>query len=249
MPRPLGLPGAFSYTAAWVVLLVIMLPLGGCLYGEMASTKALEAAKYRQNKNQGKELKKQGEKENSTPGGEKGGNAGNGTGNGNFDNRPRTSGGRGQYLEAEVPTPKNGERRPTTAVKNPTEGNAEGEAGTKESVTASVLRGPVSRGGGRSLAGDYGGTYKVTAYTHTGHMTTAETWPAEGRTVAADWAVLPKGTKIVIEGLPGTYVVEDKGGDIKGRRLDLFLDTRRAAIIWGRQDRKIFVIEWGRNDE
>ena len=65
---------------------------------------------------------------------------------------------------------------------------------------------------------------KATGRTASGTMATA------GRTVAA-----PKnfafGTKISINGK--TYVVEDRGGAIKGNRIDLFVNSHSEALRWG----------------
>jgi len=48
----------------------------------------------------------------------------------------------------------------------------------------------------------------------------------------------PFGTEMVIEGYAGGKIVkvEDVGGAIKGNKLDLYFDSHRAALIWGRRD-------------
>ncbi len=54
-------------------------------------------------------------------------------------------------------------------------------------------------------------------------------------TLAADTRHYPIGTVIYISGY-GYGMVEDRGGDIKGRkRLDLFFNTHREARQWGRK--------------
>jgi 3D (Asp-Asp-Asp) domain-containing protein len=64
-------------------------------------------------------------------------------------------------------------------------------------------------------------------------------------TIAADWDVLMPGTAIMIEGLPYIYVVEDKGGAIKGNRLDIYMTDLDDALEWGVQERKVWIIgEW-----
>ena len=62
------------------------------------------------------------------------------------------------------------------------------------------------------------------------------------RVVAADTSVLPFGTRLRIKGLPGTWTVRDRGGAIKGRRLDLFIgeskdgkSAHQRALEFGRQ--------------
>lgn len=52
--------------------------------------------------------------------------------------------------------------------------------------------------------------------------------------VAADWDVLPQGTRIWIEGY-GEAVVEDTGGMIKGNRLDIYMERHQEALKWGRK--------------
>lgn len=76
-------------------------------------------------------------------------------------------------------------------------------------------------------------------------ITATGTTVAEGRTIAADWGVLPPGTVVTIEGLQGQYVVEDKGGGVNGNHIDLFITDLDRAKKWGRQERKVRIIEWG----
>jgi 3D (Asp-Asp-Asp) domain-containing protein len=66
-----------------------------------------------------------------------------------------------------------------------------------------------------------------------------------GRFVAADTTVLPFGTKLVIPGYAGDQAVEvaDRGGAIKGNKLDLFFPTHEAALQWGRQSVDVTVIQ------
>lgn len=59
--------------------------------------------------------------------------------------------------------------------------------------------------------------------------------------VAADWNVLPQGTKIMIEGY-GEVVVEDTGGGIKGYRIDIYMEKHEEALIFGRKAVKIKII-------
>lgn len=51
--------------------------------------------------------------------------------------------------------------------------------------------------------------------------------PTAGRTIAADKS-LPFGTEVIIEG--HTYTVEDRGGAIKGNRIDIFAPTHEEAL-------------------
>ncbi len=56
---------------------------------------------------------------------------------------------------------------------------------------------------------------------------------AKGRMVAADRSV-PFGTRIYIPGY-GLARVTDRGGAIKGNRLDLLMPTHEQALRWGRR--------------
>ena len=47
------------------------------------------------------------------------------------------------------------------------------------------------------------------------------------------------GTVLDIDGY-GTAVVRDRGGSIKGRRLDVYFSTHQAALNWGAQEIEIF---------
>lgn len=62
----------------------------------------------------------------------------------------------------------------------------------------------------------------------------------EGVTIAADWKVLPKGTKVEIKGI-GTRTVQDRGGAIKGKRIDIYFDNHEAALEFGVQDVELTV--------
>ncbi len=76
-------------------------------------------------------------------------------------------------------------------------------------------------------------------------ITATGTEAAEGRTVAVDPAVIPLGETVYFagsDGLVGGYVAEDTGGAIRGRRIDLYMDSHEAALEWGVQDREVFAI-------
>jgi 3D (Asp-Asp-Asp) domain-containing protein len=96
------------------------------------------------------------------------------------------------------------------------------------------------------------GTFKVTAYcccpdccgiwsaqhpsrVGTGYVqkTASGTIPQAGRTVAADWSVLPSGTEILVNG--ELYVVEDTGSAVVGRHIDIYMEDHSAAREWGVQ--------------
>ena len=96
---------------------------------------------------------------------------------------------------------------------------------------------------------EYLGTFTATAYCHCVECcgiwsaehpsrpadyvqkTRSGTVPEAGRTIAADWNIIPEGTEVVLEGHP--YIVEDTGSAIKGNRIDIFYDDHGAANEWG----------------
>lgn len=63
--------------------------------------------------------------------------------------------------------------------------------------------------------------------------TASGTTPKAGRTVAADWSILPVGTEIIING--ETYTVEDTGSAVSGNHVDIYMDDHDAAREWGVQ--------------
>jgi 3D (Asp-Asp-Asp) domain-containing protein len=67
----------------------------------------------------------------------------------------------------------------------------------------------------------------------------------DGKFVAADTSVLPFGTKLVIPGYADDAQVQvlDRGGAIKGNKLDLYFPTHAEALTWGRQQVDVIVYE------
>ncbi|MEM9017350.1 MAG: 3D domain-containing protein, partial [Verrucomicrobiota bacterium] len=62
---------------------------------------------------------------------------------------------------------------------------------------------------------------------------TASGTKAQPGTIAADTDVFPFGTMMKIPGY-GWGTVEDRGGAIKGERIDLFFKSHKEALEWGR---------------
>ena len=62
--------------------------------------------------------------------------------------------------------------------------------------------------------------------------------------IAADWRLLPPGTRVRLSCCPGrTFVVEDKGGAIKGRRIDVYMRSHGDALRFGiRRKVKVWVL-------
>lgn len=63
---------------------------------------------------------------------------------------------------------------------------------------------------------------------------------AQRGTLATDHRYLPVGTIIHVPGY-GVGIVEDTGGALKGYHVDLFFTTRKQALIWGVQKKRIEV--------
>lgn len=80
-----------------------------------------------------------------------------------------------------------------------------------------------------------------TAYTHTGYRTATGVKPYKG-VVSVDPRVIPLGTKLYVENY-GYAVAADTGGDIKGNRIDVFFETYKEAISWGRRTVKVQIVE------
>ena len=66
-----------------------------------------------------------------------------------------------------------------------------------------------------------------------------------GKFVAADTTVLGFGTQLVVPGYASDQKVEviDRGGAIKGNKLDLYFPTHAEALVWGRQHVDVVVYE------
>ncbi len=80
--------------------------------------------------------------------------------------------------------------------------------------------------------------FKVTAYCpcskccgkYASGYTASGTKATAGRTIAAS-SQFSFGTKLSINGT--TYVVEDRGGAIKGNKIDIYCNTHKEALAWG----------------
>jgi 3D (Asp-Asp-Asp) domain-containing protein len=75
-----------------------------------------------------------------------------------------------------------------------------------------------------------------------GSMTATGTQTHWG-TVAADWNILPPGTRLQIEGLDDViFVVEDRGGSVHGMLIDVWFPEYKAAFAFGTQKRRVAVL-------
>ena len=88
------------------------------------------------------------------------------------------------------------------------------------------------------------GVFKLTAYCACGKccgksngITASGAKAVEGVTVAADTR-FPFGTKLIIGG--HEYTVQDRGGSVKGNRIDVFFSSHQSAINFGVQYKEVF---------
>ena len=87
---------------------------------------------------------------------------------------------------------------------------------------------------------------EVSAYTATDDqcgksdgITASGTHVKQGRTIAApSW--IPFGTTVVINGV--SYVCEDRGSEIKGNHLDIYMDSLEDAIEFGRKEMRVTIL-------
>jgi len=96
-------------------------------------------------------------------------------------------------------------------------------------------------------------TYEVSAYSHgcilprngrpepPPQRAANGRWPVADITVAADTSLHPFGSELLIAGV-GFRRVHDRGAEIKGRKLDLFVDSCRDARKFGRQWLSVTVV-------
>ena len=87
--------------------------------------------------------------------------------------------------------------------------------------------------------------FEVTAYTlaegNGDGYTATMTVPEAGRTIAVDPMVIKLGSRVLIPGR-GVYRAEDVGFAIRGNRLDIFMDERKDALLFGRRNLKAVVL-------
>ena len=80
-------------------------------------------------------------------------------------------------------------------------------------------------------------TLSATAYCHTGNPTASGVMPQVGHCavdkINGQW--IPFGTIIKIKGM-GTYKVTDRFGDGRNNCVDLYMDSYKKCIEFGRQD-------------
>jgi 3D (Asp-Asp-Asp) domain-containing protein len=96
-------------------------------------------------------------------------------------------------------------------------------------------------------------TMQATAYTNSfectgrrpsdpGYGITANGTRTRRGIVAVDTSVIPLGTRLYVEGY-GFALAADRGGSIRGNRIDLWMATRQEALSWGRRTITVFILD------
>jgi 3D (Asp-Asp-Asp) domain-containing protein len=153
----------------------------------------------------------------------------------------------------QTPTERLPVSRPTDA---PSAEPAAGSTKTVRTASASSTERPVKTFNGRPVRPVRTITMRVTAYspderscgdsadgiTASGYSV----WTNGGRMVAADTRLLPLGSLVSVPGYDGGAVVPvlDRGGAIKGNRLDVLFATHDEARRWGVKTIKVTVYEY-----
>lgn len=147
------------------------------------------------------------------------------------------------------------------------------EVVSKEAISESVVQEPInqvkeygavvanltSRNAGASFRYKNVITMTATAYdlsyescgktpSSPGYGITASGMRARRGVVAVDTSVIPLGTRLYIETTDGSFsygyaVAGDRGGAIRGNRIDLFMDTRSECLQFGRRNVNVYILE------
>ena len=87
---------------------------------------------------------------------------------------------------------------------------------------------------------------KFVAFAYTSNNLTKEGKPpVPGLTIAADPEVLPLGSRVRINGAgpwSGEYRVGDIGGQIKGRKIDIYMQSVKEALLFGRREIEVVLL-------
>ena len=139
------------------------------------------------------------------------------TANGNYVKKSLTTGEKPKATATPKPKPK--------ATNTPVPKKASATATPKPKATNTPA--PKPNGEGVRCKITFYGPQKLKDGTYS-KSTASGTTCTEGRTVAADWSIYPKGTVIYIENDPlggdGYYTVEDKGGAVKCYIIDIYAE-------------------------
>ena len=111
---------------------------------------------------------------------------------------------------------------------------------------ASTQPSPRTAGKGKRM------TVRTTAYTHTepggakNAIGSRLRYGSGDYSAASDWSWMPLGTRFKMVGSGRTYVIEDYGSALVGRKtIDLYMPTRRIMRNWGVRTVEIEILDWG----
>ena len=121
----------------------------------------------------------------------------------------------------------------------------DGKETKRKELSRKNLVKPVSEVVAKGTAVEYNGTlYKrkmtVKAYSYTGGGRTAMGTRARVGEIAVDPRVIPLGTTVYIPGV-GERRAEDTGGNIKGKTIDIYMNSKSACRRWGRRTITIYL--------
>jgi 3D (Asp-Asp-Asp) domain-containing protein len=131
--------------------------------------------------------------------------------------------------------------------------NAESSREDEPSYNTTTIRSVDTSTVSRGATLIYLGEFKITAYSaefedtgkHPGDpwygITATLTTVSENRTAAADFSILPPGTKIYIPGV-GVRVIEDCGGAVNGKHIDLYFKDVTVCRAWGVQKLPVYIV-------
>jgi len=91
------------------------------------------------------------------------------------------------------------------------------------------------------------GSYRITGYCPCyqcsegwGRKTSTGATAQSNHTIAVDPNILPYGSKVMINGI--VYTAEDRGGGVKGKHIDIFVDHHAQTHRLGAQTQEVFLI-------
>lgn len=94
---------------------------------------------------------------------------------------------------------------------------------------------------GKFIVTGYCGCEECTGIYSAAHLTFTGVEPHPGHTIAADPNMIPINSKLLINGI--VYTVEDTGKNIIGRRLDIYFESHDEAVIYGRKEENVYLVE------
>ena len=132
------------------------------------------------------------------------------------------------------------------AAKN-TSASKSASAGKSKSASASSQKAASSsKAASTHIAGKSLGKFQVTAYCscaicsgqYAGGATSSGVMPKQSHTIAVDPAVIPMGSKVVIDGV--IYTAEDTGKGIDGKKIDIYFNDHAQAQAYGLKTKEVF---------